>query len=293
MATAMTSAPSILTSRMKKELQLLSLEPPFGVTCWPSDENMLILHAELQGPETSPYAQGAFKLEVRVPERYPFEPPQVQFRTPIYHPNIDSSGRICSDVLKLPPKGNWKPGLNINIALGAIRMLLLEPNPDDPLENDIAEEFKHKHETYAAKAKSWTLRHAVPSKLAGGLVTASAESLSSTTSSSSLSTRDANSKSTSGGGGLFAMDAEEPYKNNDDTRDLKADVNTSTSANERTSTSAGSNSHASTSGSSIGGTSSTSLGSFGIPNALKLAGNSSKRLKSLAGKPLTKKSKAS
>ena len=36
--------------------------------------------------------------------RYPFEPPKMRFLTPIYHPNIDSSGRICHDALKLPPK---------------------------------------------------------------------------------------------------------------------------------------------------------------------------------------------
>ncbi|MEJ1270093.1 ubiquitin-conjugating enzyme E2T [Cricetulus griseus] len=99
-----------------------------------------ILPKEILGGANTPYEKGVFTLEVIVPERYPFEPPQIRFLTPIYHPNIDSGGRICLDVLKLPPKGAWRPSLNIATLLTSIQLLMAEPNPDDPLMADIADE---------------------------------------------------------------------------------------------------------------------------------------------------------
>ena len=53
----------------------------------------------------------------------------VTFTTKVYHPNIDTSGRICLDLLKPGPTGTWKPQLNITVVLKAIRQLLSEPNP--------------------------------------------------------------------------------------------------------------------------------------------------------------------
>ena len=66
--------------------------------------------AALEGPGDTPYAGGQFRMEVRIPPRYPFEPPIARFLTPVYHPNIDKrSGTICASVLKMPPKVSRLP----------------------------------------------------------------------------------------------------------------------------------------------------------------------------------------
>ncbi|KAK7802801.1 hypothetical protein U0070_016606 [Myodes glareolus] len=93
-------------SRLKKELHMLAIEPPPGITCWQETDQVDDLRAQILGGADTPYEKGVFTLEVIIPERYPFEPPQIRFLTPIYHPNIDSSGRICLDILKLPPKAD-------------------------------------------------------------------------------------------------------------------------------------------------------------------------------------------
>ncbi|XP_029428215.1 ubiquitin-conjugating enzyme E2 T isoform X2 [Rhinatrema bivittatum] len=148
-------------SRLKRELQSLSTEPPPGITCWQHDNRMDDLRAQILGGADTPYEKGIFSLEVILPERYPFEPPKIRFLTPIYHPNIDSAGRICLDILKLPPKGAWRPSLNISTVLTSIQLLMAEPNPDDPLMADISLLFKYNKQTFLKNARKWTEKHAV------------------------------------------------------------------------------------------------------------------------------------
>ena len=147
-------------SRMKKELERLQNDPPHGVSCWPKEGRLDCLEAKLLGSKDTPYEGGIFKLEIKIPERYPFEPPQVQFLTKIYHPNIDTAGRICLDVLKSPPQGSWKPAQNIYTVLTSIQLLVSEPNPDDGLMADISHEYKHNRPRFVEKAKEWVQMYA-------------------------------------------------------------------------------------------------------------------------------------
>ena len=148
-------------SRMKKELQRLGTDPPHGVSCWPKEGRLDYLEAKLLVSKDTPYEGGIFKLEVKVPERYPFEPPQVHFVTKIYHPNIDTAGRICLDVLKSPPQGSWKPAHNLSTVLTSIQLLVSEPNPDDGLMADISHEYKHNRPQFVEKAKEWVRMYAM------------------------------------------------------------------------------------------------------------------------------------
>ena len=102
-----------------------------GVSC--SFVLLWLFHAEIRGPKDSPYEGGIFKVELRVSDRYPFEPPRVSFLTPIYHPNIDSAGIICLDTLNMPPKGSWSPGSNLCTTLASVEQLMAYPNPNDGL----------------------------------------------------------------------------------------------------------------------------------------------------------------
>lgn len=107
--------------------------------------------ATIMGPTDSPFAGGVFLVSIHFPTDYPFKPPkvtpkflycrafffffiihlcecfnpvaslcvcvcvvmQVSFRTKVYHPNINSNGSICLDILK----EQWSPALSLSKVL--------------------------------------------------------------------------------------------------------------------------------------------------------------------------------
>lgn len=151
----------MMAKRMARELGLLSRSPPPGIAAWMKEEGRVdVLEAEISGAKGTPYEGGIFRLEVGIPPEYPLQPPRVRFVTRIYHPNIDDAGRICLDTLNMPPKGAWKPSLNIATMLASVQLLMAEPNPDDGLMVDITEEYKTSRETFEAKARALTAKHA-------------------------------------------------------------------------------------------------------------------------------------
>ncbi|KAL2946774.1 hypothetical protein AAZX31_20G033500 [Glycine max] len=64
----------------------------------------------IMGPPDSPYARGVFLVTIHFPPDYPFKPTKVAFRTNVFHPNINSNGSICLDILK----EQWSPALTIS-----------------------------------------------------------------------------------------------------------------------------------------------------------------------------------
>ncbi|RKP37486.1 ubiquitin-conjugating enzyme/RWD-like protein, partial [Dimargaris cristalligena] len=149
-----------LLCRMKREWEILTRNLPAGIICHPEGDSLVRWKALIKGPRDTPYEGGRFELRVSIPDRYPYVPPQIQFVTSVYHPNIDREGRICLDLLKMPPKGGWKPALNVSTVLTSLYLLLSEPNPNDPLLADVAAEFRENRPLFNEKARRWTSQYA-------------------------------------------------------------------------------------------------------------------------------------
>tara|TARA_B110000046_G_scaffold185849_1_gene229817 strand:+ start:8096 stop:8536 length:441 start_codon:yes stop_codon:yes gene_type:complete len=142
--------------RITKEHEQLMKDPPTNCSAGPLDDDMFKWQATLLGPTESPYENGVFFLEINFPAEYPYKPPRIHFNTKIFHPNINSNGGICLDILK----EQWSPALTVSKVLLSICSLLTDPNPDDPLVPSIAELYTTDKEEYEEKARLWTIQYA-------------------------------------------------------------------------------------------------------------------------------------
>ena len=143
--------------RIQKDLKDLETEPVMNCSAGPINKNNLYeWEATIIGPTNSPYAGGIFNLKINFTDKYPFKPPRVKFITKIYHPNIDSVGNICLDILNV----NWSPVISVTKLLLSISSLLTDPNPNDPLSKEAADLYLKDRQKFDYKARSFTIRYA-------------------------------------------------------------------------------------------------------------------------------------
>ncbi|KAL9648447.1 hypothetical protein ABK040_014067 [Willaertia magna] len=143
--------------RIQKELIDLGKDPPANCSAGPVGDDLFHWQATILGPQDSPFSGGVFFLNIHFPTDYPFKPPKLQFQTRIYHPNINSNGSICLDILR----DQWSPALTISKVLLSICSLLTDPNPDDPLVPDVAQQYKTNRKQYETTAAEWTRKYAM------------------------------------------------------------------------------------------------------------------------------------
>ncbi|CAD5116963.1 unnamed protein product [Dimorphilus gyrociliatus] len=144
------------SNRLRKELMDFTKSPLPNCSAQPVNDNMNEWKATLIGPEGTPYQSGTFVLRIQFPMDYPFKPPKIEFKTKIFHPNINESGGICLDILR----SSWSPALTVPKILLSISSLLAEPNPEDPLVQNIGKLYRHNRDKFNETAEQWTKKYA-------------------------------------------------------------------------------------------------------------------------------------
>ncbi|XP_056635724.1 probable ubiquitin-conjugating enzyme E2 C [Diorhabda carinulata] len=132
-----------VTKRLHSELMTLMMSQDKSISAFPDGENFFKWVGTITGPKDSVYETLKYKLSLQFPHSYPYTAPTVKFITPCFHPNVDTSGNICLDILK----DKWSALYDVRTILLSIQVLLAEPNIDSPL-NPLAAAKWQKQEEY-------------------------------------------------------------------------------------------------------------------------------------------------
>lgn len=158
MSTSHENLPPQVITRLIKELRKLSRSPPEGIKFIPNiDDRIGEIHAEIEGPEGTPYVSGSWNVKLVLGPDFPTAPPRGYFLTPIFHPNIAKNGDICVNTLKK----DWKPDMGISHVLQVIRCLLIVPFPESSLNDEAGRMFMESYDEYAQRARLMTRIHAL------------------------------------------------------------------------------------------------------------------------------------
>ena len=119
--------------RVKKDIADLNL-PTTCKTFFPDKDDLLNFKLIIS-PDDGYYRGGEFAFSFRISNQYPHEPPKIRCDQTIYHPNIDLDGNVCLNILR----EDWNPVLSLNSIVYGLQHLFLEPNADDPLNQEAAD----------------------------------------------------------------------------------------------------------------------------------------------------------
>ena len=119
--------------RVVKDFSDLNL-PSTCRTFFPNKDDLLNFKLIIS-PDDGYYRGGEFSFTFKVSSQYPHEPPKVKCDHIIYHPNIDLEGNVCLNILR----EDWNPVLSLNSLVYGLQHLFLEPNADDPLNQEAAD----------------------------------------------------------------------------------------------------------------------------------------------------------
>mmetsp|Transcript_19054 Transcript_19054/g.31195 ORF Transcript_19054/g.31195 Transcript_19054/m.31195 type:complete len:176 (-) Transcript_19054:93-620(-) len=124
-----------VTRRLQQELMQLMKDGDPAATAFPDGDSLFSWSGSITGASGTVYEGLTYKLAIKFPSEYPYTAPTIKFATPCFHPNVDTHGNICLDILK----EKWSATYSVATILQSLRSLLSDPNNDSPLNGAAAQ----------------------------------------------------------------------------------------------------------------------------------------------------------
>ena len=126
-----------------------------GTLCRPEGNDIHRWKALVHGPRGTPFEGGTFLLDLRIPDRYPWESTSVRFATKVWHPDVcPDTGTICRGALFL----EGSPAMTIQKSIISVQALLSGRVEAD---ENISSRRGREEEWYE-KARLWSQKYAGP-----------------------------------------------------------------------------------------------------------------------------------
>lgn len=117
----------------------------------------------LTGPPGTPYSEGLWRLQLKIPEDYPNSPPKATFRTRIWHPNVEEmTGAVCVDTLKR----DWQSRLTLrDVLIVSEEKALLALLPSDQANTKSVDNLLSSHQPQPRLGSQLLRRKPAPRRL--------------------------------------------------------------------------------------------------------------------------------
>ncbi|CAF3660646.1 unnamed protein product [Rotaria sp. Silwood1] len=142
--------PPTVKKLISRELAELEKDSHFQVGLITSD-NIFKWKVTMCGPRDTPYEDRVFNLEISFGYKYPCDPPNIDFTTKIFHPNISfNTGALSEKFIKQ----RWKSDLTIPQLLLSILALLSDPDLNNTNNDEAARLYQQNREEYNRIARN-------------------------------------------------------------------------------------------------------------------------------------------
>ena len=157
---------SSTSRRLQQELESYSNDPCELISAGLVGNDLFHWQATLLGEQSSPYANGLFFIDIQFGSSFPSNPPSIQCKTKVFHPNIllkDGTIHI-NDMLS----GEWLPSTTMKEVFQSLSVLFYTPkvakNDSTPQSNicnpEMALLFTKNRSTFNEYAMDWTKQYA-------------------------------------------------------------------------------------------------------------------------------------
>lgn len=148
--------------RIPKEYDKLTSDPIDNVIFDMNESNIFEWTFVIFGPKDTPYEGGTYQGKLTFPKEYPLKPPQVQFTSKLFHPNVYMDGKLCISILHEGSDDTgyehelerWRPINNIRTVFISIISLLSDPNAESAANIDAAKLWRDNREAYNQRIKN-------------------------------------------------------------------------------------------------------------------------------------------